>query len=226
MSKDNRYRNFFSMVYVESASEDWMEKLRKLCIPAFVSPLHDRDVWDEDDTSPEKKYKKGDFKKPHWHIVLMFDGKKNVEQVVELLKPLNAVGCKNIVNLRSYVRYLCHLDDKDKVLYNIEDVISFGGADYYSIIDLPAERYQHLSEIMQFCVQNDIYCFSELSLYCMVHRKDWFRILVDKNTIFLREFLKSRQWQCRDPYYLSKVGDDGNMLACPVNIYSGEIHDD
>ena len=59
----SRTRNFASIVYPESAPEDWKEILIQQFVPAFISPLHDQDV------NPG-----GEIKKPHYHVILMFDG--------------------------------------------------------------------------------------------------------------------------------------------------------
>lgn len=40
----SRYRNFATVVYPESAPENWLEILAEQFVPAFVSPLHDLDV--------------------------------------------------------------------------------------------------------------------------------------------------------------------------------------
>ena len=64
-SGGDRARAFAFLVYEDSAYPDWMERLADLHIEAFVSPLHDKDV------NPD-----GSLKKPHWHVLLYFSGKK------------------------------------------------------------------------------------------------------------------------------------------------------
>ena len=62
-ARDTRGRNFATMVYPESAPENWREILAGYFIPAFISPLHDKDL------NPT-----GEPKKPHHHVMLMFEG--------------------------------------------------------------------------------------------------------------------------------------------------------
>ena len=57
-----RTRNWATVVYPESAPENWESALQELCIPAFISPLHDNDL----NTN-------GELKKGHFHIMLLFD---------------------------------------------------------------------------------------------------------------------------------------------------------
>ncbi len=104
---DTRTRNFATVVYPESAPEEWQGILAEQFIPAFISPLHDKDL------NPT-----GEEKKAHWHVVVMFEGKKSVEQVTEIFNLIGGVGCDKVHSIRGYARYLCHLDNPDKAKYN------------------------------------------------------------------------------------------------------------
>lgn len=211
-TKDTRGRNFATEVWIDSAPPNWQSKAGDLKIPCFISPCHDKDPKDDG----------VGFKKAHWHVMLMFEGKKSEEQVRELCQTFGGVGLEKIQSIRAYARYLCHLDEgDDKAHYSPEDVICLGGADYYSVIDLPEEKYIHIAEIMEFCIDNEITSFSELSMYSVVHRKDWFRILVDKNTTYLREFLKSRHYD-KVNNSIMRIDDKGNLLPYPVDRRTGE----
>ena len=97
---DNRKRNFATVVYPESAPENWQEILAGMFVPAFISPLHDKDI------NPT-----GEPKKPHYHVVVMNDGKKSIEQAQELFAAIGGVGCEVVQSIRGYARYLCHLDN-------------------------------------------------------------------------------------------------------------------
>ena len=62
-------RNFATVVYLESAPADWMERLDQHHIAALVSPLHDKD-----------KNPSGEPKKAHYHVLLMFESPTDYEQ--------------------------------------------------------------------------------------------------------------------------------------------------
>lgn len=221
-TKDDRKRNFACTVWPDSAPVNWQNKLSNLKVPGFISPCHDKDVYDEEDEGViSGDHKVGELKKAHWHVMLMFEGKKNDEQVRELFQSFGGVGLEKLHSVRGMARYLCHLDDKNKARYNTEDVISLAGADYYTVIELPEEKYIHIAEIMEFCVENEITSFSELSIYACIHRKDWFRILVDKNTTYIREFLKSRHYD-KVNNSIMRIDDKGNLLPYPVDRRTGE----
>lgn len=144
MATDNRKRNFVFVVAQESAPEDWREILNEEHVPAFISPLHDSDV------NPD-----GEAKFAHWHVMLMFKGKKSIEQVKEIAHKVGAVNdyvqvCQDV---RGYARYLCHLDNPEKHQYSTADVTAMGGADYLSVIGSAADTDTALGEMMDFALK-------------------------------------------------------------------------
>lgn len=178
-----RKRNFATVVYPESAAEDWQSILSDLHIPIFISPLHDKD-----------KNATGEPKKPHFHVLFMFDAPKTEEQVKAILGAIKGVGCEDVNTLRGYARYLCHLDNPEKEQYSTNDVVAMGGADYRGVIGLATDKYTAIGEMIDFCQENDLYSYCELLMYSRVHREDWFRVLCDSGTMVMLEFLKSRSW--------------------------------
>lgn len=178
-----RTRNFATVVYPDSAPDNWQDILAEQFVPAFISPLHDKDI------NPT-----GEIKKPHWHVMLMFDGVKTIEQANEVFELINGVGCEIVKSVRGYARYLCHLDNPEKTQYKQEDVRSLCGADYPSTIGLTIDKYKAISEMIDYCKDNDICSYSLLLEYCRNERFDWFRILCDNGTVVIKEYLKSRSW--------------------------------
>lgn len=195
-TKDTRARNFATIVYPESAPEDWLDILGSLHIPCFISPLH------EDDILPD-----GSKKKPHYHVMLMFDGKKSVEQVQEIWDLIGGVGFQNVISMRAYARYLCHLDNPEKAQYSSDKVISIA-ADYDSVIGLVSDKYKAVMEMIEFCKDNEIYSYAELLEWCSVHKYDWFKSLCDNTSYVIREYLKSRTWDLKES--LSETGVNTN----------------
>lgn len=186
MAKENtskRTRNFATVVYPESAPEDWQDILAAQFVPAFISPLHDKDI------NPT-----GEAKKPHYHVVIMFDSVKTREQAEELFKLIGGVGCEVVQSIRGYSRYLCHLDNPEKAQYKQEDVRSLSGADYIATIGLVLDKYKAIGEMIDYCELNDIVSYSELLVYCRQERFDWFRVLCDNGTVVIKEYLKSKSW--------------------------------
>ena len=181
--KDNRARTWATVVYPESAPEAWQSILAEYVIPAFISPLHNLDL------NPT-----GEEKKAHYHVVLMFEGKKSKLQVEEIFKAIGGVGCEYVQSVRGYARYLCHLDNPEKAQYSQDDVVCLGGSDYAYTIGLVTDKYKAIGEMIDFCADNNVVSYSELVEYARDNRSDWFRTLCDNGTVVMKEYLKSKVW--------------------------------
>ena len=77
------------------APDNWVDIIENEKVPVFISPLHDNDV-----------NANGEDKKPHYHVLAMFDSVKTVEQAKVFLKKFGGVGCETVNSLRAYARYL------------------------------------------------------------------------------------------------------------------------
>lgn len=176
-----RTRNFATVVYPESVPENWEDILTQQFVPAFISPLHDRDI------NPG-----GEVKKAHYHVMIMFDGVKTFEQAQSIFSLIGGVGCEVVQSIRGYARYLCHLDNPEKAQYNVDDVKSLCGADYTATIGLPTDKYKAVREMMSYCINNEVIYYCDLLIYAQEQRQDWFRVLCDSASYVMKEFLKSR----------------------------------
>ncbi len=181
--ENNRTRNYATVVYPESALDDWIMKLQEQCVPALISPLHDKDL--NADGTPKKE---------HYHVMIMFEGVKTQKQAKEVFELIGGVGVEPIKCVRAYARYLCHLDNIDKAQYDVSDVISCAGVDYYSMINLASDKYSAIGEMLDFCIENGTDCYAELLLYAKHNHEDWFRVLCGSGTITMVQFLKSKYW--------------------------------
>lgn len=206
---DDRVRNYATVVYPESAPENWQDILSDAHIPAFISPLHDSDV------NPG-----GEPKKQHYHVMLMFEGKKSAKQATEVFDTIGGVGCEKVNSIRGYARYLCHLDNPEKAQYVPEQVRALCGADYTATIGLATDKYKAIREMIVFCQDNDVHSYADLLEYCAEERMDWFRVLCDCGTVVIKEYLKSRTWT-RKQLSAKPIGCDTE--ACDPE--TGEILD-
>lgn len=177
-----RTRSYATIVYPDSAPADWMEKLEELHVPCLISPLHDKDI------NPD-----GTPKKPHFHVLLLFESVKSPQQVKEMLKKVKSVGCEKVNSVRGYTRYLCHLDNPEKHQYNPAGVQSLSGADYQSTVELASDRRETSREIISFCREYGIISFSSLIEYADAYREDWL-VYLSKSGWLVKEYLKSKAW--------------------------------
>lgn len=179
-----RTRAWATIVYQESAPDGWRDTLQGYMVQAFVSPLHDSDKKDD-----------GTFKKPHYHVLMMYDGVKTPEQAREIFESFGGVGCEPVQSVRGYARYLCHLDNPEKHQYSPDDVCSYCGADYISATGQQADKYAAIAQMMQWVATNDVIAYSDLLEYAATNRLDWFRVLCDSGTMVIMEYIKSRSWK-------------------------------
>ena len=184
MEKVIRTRNFATVVYPESAPENWIDLLKRQCVPAFISPLHNED-----------RNAAGSKKKEHFHILFCFDNVKTLAQAQEMVEIVNGVGVEVVKSLRGYARYLCHLDNPEKAQYSVNDVISCAGADYFSVINLASNKYEAIAEMIDYCIKEDISSYAKLLYFSKEERQDWFRVLCDNGSIPIIQFLKSKYWE-------------------------------
>ena len=208
IGRKSRTRNFATVVYpskeyLDSVGsvydgadgygmppEDWMQIIADIHAPVLVSPLHQ-------DIKPD-----GTMKKPHFHVLFMFESVKDYEsQVKPLFDSFGGVGREIVNSARGYARYLCHLDDHDnKVKYSVEDVLSFGGADYRAIIHLPTDDIGILKEIFEFVRINQIYSIAELISISAVNNPDWFSVIVMSRGYIIDKYIKSLEWEEKSGY--------------------------
>jgi len=180
-----RTRSYATVVYPESAPENWLSVLRDMHINALVSPLHDKDV------NPDS----GEIKKPHYHVEFLFDGPKTRDQAQTIADAIGGVGLEVLNSVRGYARYLCHMDNPEKAQYSPEDVIVIGAEDYFSLVSLPTDKYKNIREMIAWCIENNNFYYSDLCQYAMENRDDWFRTLCDNGTYVVKEYLKAENFK-------------------------------
>lgn len=196
--KQVRTRNYTAIIYEESALENWQEKLAELCVPAVISPRHDKDV-DEDTGEPVK---------PHYHVGIFYPGPRAYSLALADFQDLYQVGkeIKKIEVIRavsSFVRYLCHLDDKTgkKHRYDINEIVALGGADVGQLMSpTAAERYEHISEMLDFIKMQRVTELCDFLDYARLERSsDWFPLLCDSCTYIINSAIKSQRHKMQEP---------------------------
>lgn len=179
----SRTRNYACIVYPESAPADWVDILSGFHVGALVSPLHDKDL-----------NKDKSLKKPHYHVILIFDSVKSIDQAKEIFDAIGGVGCEAVKCLQGYARYLCHLDEADKAHYPMEEILQVCGVNYVEIIELSSDRLEVLMDIISYCKEEGIVEFNRLIDYCLQENHGWFRVISESGVYILKEYMKSMQW--------------------------------
>jgi len=120
-------RDWTFIVYPESAPENWREILNDTHLRWIESPLHDKDVNAD-----------GEVKKPHWHILLSYDGPVGFSAIKKITDELNCPIPQKISSGKGLVRYMIHMDNPEKYQYLKSDIIGYNGADVESYFELTA----------------------------------------------------------------------------------------
>ncbi len=155
-----RKRNWKFVFYPESAPKNWKEIIENWGVPALVSPLHDKDT-DEN----------GELKKPHYHVLLTYDGGRTQEEIIGLCKMLGvsyAIGNYNEEDKygesrsrKRDERYWCHLDSPNKYRYDPADLLCLNG---YEPKYLQEEyEYDGITAIHELCEMNGIIYYADLA---------------------------------------------------------------
>ena len=180
----DRTRVWTAIVYPESAPSNWRDVLDEKHLEWAESPLH------EFDTNPT-----GEIKKPHWHIVISFEGPKSYEQVVEILEPINCPAPQKCHSPKGAVRYFLHLDNPEKYQYSRSEIRAHGGFDVESALaPSSAKRYVIIREMCEYIRDNRITEFQDLMNYAMSERfDDWFPLLCDSSAYVVGQYIKSQR---------------------------------
>lgn len=185
-------RGFAFLVYPESAPENWREILDDYHIQWAESPLHCFDV------NPT-----GEVKKPHYHVVVTFEGKKSQEQVKELVAPINAALPIPLNSVRGMIRYFAHLDNPEKYQYPVDQIIGHGGMDVQDLLRVSASaRYSIICKMTAFIREECIMNYADLFDYAVAHHpEDWLPILCDSSTYVLSQYIKANRERLKEDHY-------------------------
>lgn len=184
-AKRNTY--YATIVYPESAPLDWIDILEEQHIQALISPIHDKDI-----------DKEGNPKKPHYHVVLIFESLKSPQQAQEIFEKIGGVGTIPIHSLGAYSRYLCHLDNSEKAQYSKEDIREISGADYKECCRQNGEKEKeeeaNLIELTQIILDKKIIYFYEVADLIIKEHSDLFSVL-KTNSYYIHSVVMSLAMQ-------------------------------
>lgn len=181
-SGDGRVRNWTFVLYPESAPSDWRERLDSLHIQWVESPLH------QFDTNAN-----GEVKKAHYHVLLIFPGKKSYEQIFQITDSLHCPRPERCLDAQGLVRYMAHMDNPEKYQYSASEIVGHGGVDVSEYLKpTSGQRYQLIAEMADFISENGVTEFKQLFDYARVHKFDsWFPLLCDNSTYVLNVYIRS-----------------------------------
>lgn len=215
-------RNWLTILYPESLRDDFRDIIGDWHVPAVLSPLHDKDVW-------TKGEHKGEPKKPHYHLMVMFTGKKGYHQMEELFGGLLKAGHAEPVvcqDMRSSARYWCHMDDPQKAQYDPAGVTCFAGVDYQEITELPTDKERYIREMCAWCRAEGCISFAALVDEAATSHPDWHHALVSNCTMVMFRYVRSLQDEMqRGQFYKQKPTPEAEPVGevDPVAVAKAEV---
>jgi len=189
-----RTRNWTIVVYphvseTDGAPVNWREILDEEHIAWVESPLHEYDV------NPD-----GEVKKAHWHILLLFEGVKTYDQVKQITDKIRSPHPQICNSARGMVRYMVHMDNPEKVQYDVSEIVCHGGADIADYLQATvSERYKMIDEMIAYIDDNVVTEFADFMDFVRRERRsDWFPLLCDNSTYVIDKHIKSRRHQLKE----------------------------
>lgn len=172
-------RNWSFIGYPESLPEDWIEIISSTGLPFAISPLHDKDL-DKD----------GNFKKPHYHVILCYDGPTTYKNVCSLVcDTLGQPRPQVVESVRGYYHYFTHIDELEKATYNEDDIKTFNCFDELDLLT-SGEVLSYLKQIQIIIKENGFVEYSDLLDYLLNFDFDLWKV-ASNHTIFLNTYLTS-----------------------------------
>lgn len=209
------------ILYPDSCCDyvNMIKKLEHLLIPMAISPLH---IPSKNNREEDKQNEK----KPHFHCLMYFEGQKKEKDLRKLIDyetsqferkyfdwqvlcdfqhPYSNIAkypfFLKINNIRSYTRYLLHLDNPEKQQFDDYKVTHFVSDDL--------QKYNHLVLINGFNIRDYLTCLNvspdrqildivneeefksinELMKYLIYNNNDFLLSYIKKNLIYVSRFL-------------------------------------
>lgn len=184
--KNVKKRNWAFVLYPESAPADWREQLQKTGLPCAISPLHDRDV-----------NATGEPKKPHYHVMVFYQGPTSYNVVKRLTDGLNQPIPQVVEQVRGYYRYLTHMDNPEKAQYAPSEIVTLNGFDIGDYVDMTkSEVTKVLRALMGYIQDNNLMEYADLMdmTMCEGVPPEWFDVAAS-HTLFFTGYLKSRRFR-------------------------------
>lgn len=184
--KEEKSRGWLTVVYPESEIEGWRDKLSMLGVQAVISPLHDKDI-----------NANGEEKKPHYHVLLMWEGPTTFTNAKRYVDIIGGVGCLKCATVRGSVRYFCHLDNPEKYKYSLEDLETIGGVSLQEIMLSDSDETLILKKMYDFIFLYRIDSYQEFINYCSMNEPDWFHLVSHKFRENIWKYIRSIEYDIK-----------------------------
>ncbi|MGQ5521372.1 replication protein [Enterococcus gallinarum] len=184
MTREKRATKWAFIIYKESTPSNYLDILEQLHVPFVLSPWHDRDI---------DKHT-GTFKKAHKHGAFFFDSLKSYSQVSELIHHrLNGpTHVEPVISPTGMYNYFTHAENKEKTLYNIQEIESGCGFDLNKfVVELDSSKF--IYEAIDVIERNNFTEFEELVWYARANNGNLLGLIIER-AYFFAKYLDSRRY--------------------------------
>lgn len=183
-NKSIRKRHWAFVAYPDSLPENWFDLLKQTGLTGAISPLHDKDVNAD-----------GEVKKPHYHIIVSFNGPTSYAVVNELTDKLHASIPQALEQIRGYYRYFTHADNPEKYQYDEKDIKSFNGFNISDFIELTKSEINTIKRELQKLIDDkELYEYCDFMDYLLLHEEMINEYdVASSNTYFFDRYISSKR---------------------------------
>lgn len=188
MADKKKSRYWVFVIYPESAPVDWRDQLQMTGLRFAVSPLHDKD-----------QNADGTEKKPHWHVIAIWEGPTTYAAAKAITDKLNAPGPQALNSVKGYYRYLTHKDNPEKHQYDPAEIQHLGGFDPSDYIEWTKSELERLKrDVIAFIREKDILEYADLIEILEDNDMQDLLTVTMNHTMLFGGYLKSRRHRWRD----------------------------
>lgn len=178
-NETKRSRYWCILLYPDSCNPEWYDLLYSLGIKCAISPIHDRDIHD-------KGEKKGELKKPHYHILVNFGYGARLSDIASICDTIGGSTHVQLVKDVSVMHdYLTHKNNPEKAQYSP-----------VNIKYINSERYDYVNseykEILNFIDEHECKSFQSLCWVLRQNYQDKLLEYVSKNCYYVKCYIDSR----------------------------------
>lgn len=185
--KKIKKRNWAFILYLDSAPHNWRDILQETGLMFAISPYHDKDLNAD-----------GEPKKPHYHIIMCFDGPTTYNNAKSITERVNATIPQPLEQIRGYYRYFTHLDNPEKYQYDESDITTINGFDINNYIEMTyTEVSRYLCQIQQLIRDKAITEYSDLLDFLFDNDCKELWDVARNHTLLLNTYISSKRYKLK-----------------------------
>lgn len=176
-----------------SVPDNWRETLNVSGLMYAISPLHDKDVLDDGS---------GKFKKPHYHVIVVYGSPTTYKNVKNLTDSLNSPAPQPLEQVKGYYRYFTHEDNPEKYQYDKSDIVTGGGFNILDFVEITKSQIFKIKFELQALIREQNFLeYQEFMDYIQDNLNLEEYEIASSNTLFFNAYLKSRRNRLEKMYF-------------------------